>query len=202
MRLYHNPASPYVRKVRALLAEAGRAEAVELLPVAGHPTEPGTLPVHSNPLGKIPALERPDGPTLFDSRVICRFLDHEFGAGLYPGPPALWQTLTLEALADGMMDAAVLMVYETRSRAEGARDSAWVEAQWAKIARAMAALEAEWMSHLAGRPDMGQIAVACALGYLDFRHAGRDWRAAHPALADWHADIMRRESLAATVPQG
>jgi glutathione S-transferase len=200
LTLYHSPTSPFVRKVMVLLHECGRAGEVTLLPAAGHPLDPGTLPVTRNPLGKIPALERPDGPTLYDSRVICRFLDDRFAARLYPAPPRLWDCLTLEATADGMMEAAVLMRYETHVRPEDLRSAAWVEGQWAKVARALDALESRWLSHLAGPFDMGVAAVACALGYLDFRHATRDWRAGRPALAAWAARVEARPSLAATQP--
>jgi len=200
LRLYHNPASPYVRKVMVLLAETGQADAVTLVAAAGTPIAPGSLPVAQNPLGKIPALERPDGPALYDSRVICRFLGERAGGGLYPPPPRLWETLTLEATGDGMMDAAVLMVYEDRVRPADRRLPDWVEAQWAKIARALDALEARWLAHLAGPLDIGQIAVACALGYLDFRHGARDWRDGRPGLAAWYARAAGRDSMRATAP--
>lgn len=200
MQLFHNPASPFCRKVDVLLHEAGHFDAVEPIAAVGHPTAgDASMPTAHNPLGKIPTLLRPDGPALYDSRVICRYLDAKYGAGLYP-ETRLWDVLTLEATADGMMEAAVLMVYEGRSRPEDKRHAPWVEAQWTKVVRALDALEARWMSHLAGRLDMGQIAVGCALGYLDFRHPDRDWRAAHPALADWFAAFGARPSMAATVP--
>lgn len=200
MRLYHAPASPFVRKVMVLLHEAGAADRVEIVPVSGTPLDPGSLPVDRNPLGKIPALERPDGPTLYDSRVICRFLDDLLGAGLYPAAPHLWDTLVLEATADGIAEAAVLMRYEEHVRPAESRSPEWVEAQWAKAARALAAVEARWMSHLRGPLDIGQIALGCALGYLDFRHAGRDWQAGHPALADWWAAFSARPALRETAP--
>lgn len=200
MKLYHAPASPFVRKVMVLLHEAGATDRVTLIPVAGTPLDPGTLPVDRNPLGKIPALERPDGPTLYDSRVITRYLDDLLTARLYPAAPRLWDTLVIEATADGIAEAAVLMRYEMHVRPEAARSPDWCEAQWLKIARALAALEERWMSHLSGPVDMGQIAVACALGYLDFRHAERDWRALHPGLAAWHTAFAARPALLATAP--
>lgn len=200
MRLYHAPASPFVRKVTALLHEAGAADRVALVPVSGNPLDPGTLPVDRNPLGKIPALERADGPTLYDSRVICRYLDETLAAGLYPAAPRLWDTLVLEATADGIAEAAVLMRYEEHVRPEASRSPDWLEAQWAKIDRALTAVEARWMSHLAGPPDMGQIALGCALGYLDFRHAARDWRTGRPALAAWWAGFATRPAMRATAP--
>lgn len=200
MRLFHSPTSPFVRKVVVVLREGGMTDRVELAPAAGSPLAPGTMPVAWNPLGKVPALEREDGTALYDSRVICRYLDAAAGTGLYPEGPRLWETLTLEATADGMLDAAVLMVYEARLRPEELRFAPWVEAQWSKIARTLDTIEARWMAHLAGPLDIGQIAVGCALGYLDFRHAGRDWRAGRPALAAWDARFSARPSMQATRP--
>ncbi|MCB6177865.1 glutathione S-transferase [Rhodobacter sp. Har01] len=201
MKLYHSTTSPYVRKVMVLVAEAG-ISGVELVHASGTPVDPGTMPVDHNPLGKIPALVTDDGHAIYDSRVICRYLDSLAGAGLYPAPPRLWDTLTLEATADGILEAAVLMVYEARIRPEDRRYDPWTEGQWAKIARALDALEQRWMDHLEGPLDMGQVAVACALGYLDFRHSARAWRAAHPDLAAWEAEFSARPSMTATQPVG
>ena len=201
MKLYHNPASPYVRKVRVLLAETGLDAHVTLAPVAGHPTDPGTLPVSQNPLGKIPALERQDGPALYDSRVICQYLSDMADGALYPAKPRLWETLTLEATADGILDAAVLMVYEARSRAPENQDSAWLDGQWAKINRSLDAIESRWMSHLQGPLDIAQIAMGCALGYLDFRHGDRGWRTTRPTLTAWSTDFLARPSMVATAPE-
>ncbi|MXU64534.1 glutathione S-transferase [Oceanomicrobium pacificus] len=203
MILYHNPASPFVRKVRMLLAETGQTASVDLKSAVGTPTDSGTLPLAENPLGKIPCLVRNDGPALYDSRVICRYLDTQHtGAPLYPGAPRLWDTLVLEATADGIMDAAVLMIYEGRTRPEDRRHAPWVEAQWAKVTRGLDALEGRWMAHLRGPLDMGQLAVAAALGYLDFRHADRDWRSGRPALAAWEEEFRARPSVQSTIPEG
>lgn len=200
MKLFHAPASPFVRKVMVLLHEAEATDRVTLVLVSGNPLDPGTMPVDRNPLGKIPALERPDGPTLYDSRVITRYLDDLLHARLYPAAPHLWDTLTIEATGDGIAEAAVLMRYEMHVRPEGTRSAAWAEAQWQKIARALDALEDRWMSHLAGSVDMGQIAVGCALGYLNLRHADRDWRSTRPVLAAWYAGFAARPSMQATAP--
>jgi len=200
MKLYHAPASPFARKVTVLLHEAGATDRVTLVPAAGNPLDPGTMPVDRNPLGKIPALERPDGPTLYDSRVITRYLDDLLQAGLYPSAPRLWDTLVIEATGDGIAEAAVLMRYEMHVRPEPTRSPAWAESQWAKIARALAALEARWMGHLSGPLDMGQVAVGAALGYLDFRHGDRNWRRAHPGLATWYATFATRPAMLATAP--
>ncbi|WP_050930771.1 glutathione S-transferase [Aestuariivita boseongensis] len=199
MKLMMAAPSPFVRKVRVLIREAGLTDQVEEVEVV---TSPGGAPedlLAANPLGKIPALVRDFGPTLYDSRVICRFLDDRAKAGLYPDA-RLWEVLTLEATADGIMDAAVLMVYEARFRDEAIRSQAWVDAQWSKVDRALSALESRWISHLSGQIDMGQIALGCALGYLDFRHGDRNWRTGRPQLADWYARFESRDSMKATVP--
>lgn len=200
LTLYHSPASPYVRKVMVVLHETGLVGEVSLVPAGGTPVDPGTVPLALNPLGKVPLLARPDGPALYDSRVICRYLDDRAGGGLYPAAPRLWDTLTLEATGDGILDAALLMVYETRVRPEEARHAPWVEGQWAKIARALDVLEERWTAALAGPLDIGQIAVGCALGYLDLRHDARSWRTGRPILTAWAARFAARPSMEATQP--
>ncbi len=183
-----------------VLHETGLTDEVELVLASGTPVAPGSMPVERNPLGKVPTLERSDGAALYDSRVICRYLDDLAGGTLYPAKPRLWETLTLEATGDGMADAAVAMRYQQTLLPAQQQSPEWLEAQWLKVARALDALEARWMSHLAGPLDAGQIAVACALGYLDFRHADRAWRSGHPALAAWHARFAERPSMQATQP--
>ena len=202
LRLYTSPTTPFGRKAMVLILEAGLADQVEIAQATGSPLDSSKMPLSQNPLGKIPALERGDGPAVYDSRVICRYLDDRAGAGLYPPAPRLWETLTLEATADGMIEAAILMLYEDRLRPEEKRFDGWVEGQWAKIARALDTLEARWMSHLNGPLDMGQIAIGVALSYLDFRFDARGWRQGRPELARWHEAFAARESMTATVPQG
>ena len=202
LRLYTSPTTPFGRKAMVLILEAGLADQVEIAQATGSPLDSSKMPLSQNPLGKIPALERGDGPAIYDSRVICRYLDDRAGAGLYPPAPRLWETLTLEATADGMIEAAILMLYEGRLRPEEKRFEGWVDGQWAKIARALDTLEARWMSHLNGPLDMGQIAIGVALSYLDFRFDARGWRQGRPELARWHEAFAARESMVATVPQG
>ncbi len=199
MKLHSSPTSPFARKVRALIVETGQSGEIEIVDTVGHALDPGTHPTALNPSSKIPVLERADGPAIYDSRVICRFLDDRAGGGLYP-EKRIWETLTLEATADGIMDAAVLMVYEGRVRPEDKQFPDYVEAQWAKVTRALDALESRWLSHLAGPLDMGHIAVGCALGYLDFRHPDRDWRHGYTGLTKWDAACRDRPSMQATVP--
>lgn len=201
--LHQSPTSPYVRKVLIVLHETGQLGDVTLSAAHGSPVDPGSIPLGANPLGKIPALERADGCTLYDSRVICRYLaDRRPGSGLYPPAPRLYESLTLEATGDGILDAALLMRYEGFLRPEALRWDAWTEGQWGKITRGLDALEARWMGHLAAPLCIGQIAVIAALGYLDLRFAVRDWRAGRPGLSDWAARQAERESVKATLPAG
>ncbi|MFP7571014.1 glutathione S-transferase [Marivita sp. S2033] len=199
MQLLRAGPSPFVRKVLVTLHETGQFDDVEQVDVAASPLEPDSRLVAANPVGKIPALIRPDGPAIYDSRVICRYLDARAEGGLYPDR-RLWDTLTLEATADGIMDAAVLMVYEMRFRPEDMVFAPWIEGQWSKVSRALDALNTRWMSHLNGRVDMGHIAIGCALAYLDFRHDARSWRTGRDALASWFEAFSKRDSMVATAP--
>lgn len=200
MKLYYAPTSPYVRKVMILLEETGQRDDVELINVATTPVAADPALLAKNPLAKVPALERPDGPTLYDSRVITAYLDSRGGDKLYPAGARRWDTLTLEATADGILDAALLMTYETRLRPEDKRMDEWVDGQWDKISRSVAALNTRWMSHLNGPLDMGQIAVACALAYVDFRHDTRGWRNGNDGLAAWFKEFESRPWMQSTVP--
>jgi glutathione S-transferase len=199
MKLISSPLSPFVRKVRVLLLESGLDDQVEVVDVATSPLETDPQAAAANPLGKIPALVRLDGPAIHDSRVITRYLDARADGRFYP-EARLWEVLTLEAIAEGIMEAALAMTYEARFRPEEIRYAPWVEGQWAKAARALDAVEGRWMSHLAGPLDMSHIALGCALGYLDFRHDARGWRVGHPALEAWYAKMAARDSMMRTAP--
>ncbi len=202
MQLFYSPASPFARKVLVLLHETGRMGEVALRHAQGSPTNSVDMPVRENPLGKLPVLVREGGEPLYDSRVITRYLDATGKGGFYPDD-ALWDVLTIEATADGIMDAGVLMVYELRCRPEAEQSQDWIDAQWEKIARALDVLDSRWIRQLNRAPDaldMGQIAVGCALGYLDFRHHARNWRNGRGALDDWFATFSTRDSMAATAP--
>ncbi|MGB7242754.1 MAG: glutathione S-transferase family protein [Sulfitobacter sp.] len=200
MKLFHSPSSPFVRKVCVVLHELDKCDAVEQIPVATTPFTSAEPLVASAPLGKIPSLERPEGATLYDSRVICAYLNDRFDGTLYPQGDRRWEALTLEATGDGIMDAAVSMTYEVRLRPEDQQSPDWIEAQWAKASRTIAAINTRWMSHLHGPLDIGQISVACALSYVDFRHDARNWRVGNDALAKWHAEFDSRASMQATLP--
>jgi glutathione S-transferase len=200
MKLYHSPASPFVRKVVVLLHELGKADAVELVTVTTTALDSDAGLMAANPLARLPSLQRPEGGTLYDSRVITTYLDDLFGGGLYPQGTARWDVLTLEATGDGIMDSAVSMVYEGRLRPESQQSPDWVEAQWSKVSRALDVLNERWMSHLSAPLNMGQVSVACALSYLDFRLSVRDWRQGREALAAWHAQFEARASMQASLP--
>ncbi len=200
MKLYYSPTSPYVRKVMVLLRETGQLDDVTLDSITPTPTDPPKRLLGTNPLTKIPALELTSGESLFDSRVICAYLDDRAGSGLYSQGTARWRTMTLEALADGILDAALLMTYENRLRPQDKYWDDWVQGQWHKIAGACGVLNTQWQDHLNGPLDMGQIALGCALGYVDFRHGARDWRAGNPALADWYLRFDSRPSMQETAP--
>lgn len=192
-----SPLSPYVRKVRVLLRETKLITQIEEVEVATTAFATDSGLVSSNPLGKIPTLIRDDGPALYDSRVITRFLNDYANANYYPDR-RIWEVLTLEATADAIMDSAVSMAYEVRLRPAHEQSPAWIEAQWEKVARAISAIENRWISHLSGPVDIAHIAVACALSYVDLRHDARNWREGNKKLADWHRAFAANDSMIAT----
>jgi glutathione S-transferase len=162
----------------------------------------GKNPIALNPLGKIPTLERANGATLYDSRVICRFFDDRAQSGLYSTGARHWELCTLEATADGILDAVITMVYEARLRPDDKQFADFVEGQWSKVDRALDALETRWMSHLSGPLNIGQIAVGCALGYIDLREPDRNWRKGRDSLKAFYAAFEQRPSMQATIPVG
>ncbi|WP_275546613.1 glutathione S-transferase [Pseudomonas sp. Marseille-Q0931] len=200
MQLIYAAASPFARKVRVLAAETGLLARIELLDTAVLPTTVNEQVNARNPLGKIPVLLTGDGEALYDSRVICEYLDtlHQ-GRKLLPDGGARWQVLRLAALADGLMDAALLARYERSVRPVELQWPAWLDGQQGKVQRALTELERQ-TEHLQGPLDLAQIGVACALGYLDFRFADFDWRAGHLGLAAFQQTFSQRASMQASVP--
>jgi len=192
MILRSSPTSPFVRKVRIAVGLLGLDRKIQVRETDLN--DPGDTIRKQNPLGKIPALVLDDGDTLYDSRVILEYLDQFAGGGrIIPREgKARFDVLRLQALCDGMLDAGVLIVYESRYRPAEMRVESWVERQKDKIDRALAALEASPPA-LDALPNVGQIALACALGYLDLRLGG-EWRKSHPKLVAWH------DRFAAQVP--
>jgi glutathione S-transferase len=195
MKLFDNPASPFCRKVQVLAIEAGLMDSIEIMPSVGSPVNSEKMPTAHNPLSKIPTLVLDDGMALFDSSVICRYLDDQSGNKFCP--VGAYKTMRDESLANGIMEAAVAMVYEVRARPEGERSPAMIEALWGKVSRGLDFIEADTISD---GFDLSHIALASALGYIDFRHADRNWRATRPELAAWFAEISKRDSLIKTDP--
>lgn len=181
--LRSSAASPFVRKCTIACIMLGLDGEIETLPAnTADPLDPLR---QQNPLGKIPSLILDDGNALYDSRVIMAYFDHLAGGNkLYPDDPMQRiEAMKLEALADGIMDAAILQVYEKRYRHEHERSHSWVERQAERVAAALAHLEAK-PPVATGAPTVGTIALACALGYLDFRFEGA-WRRSYPAMVAW-----------------
>lgn len=201
MKLYHSPASPFVRKVLIVAHEAGVADSIECLPSRANPVETDSEIACSNPLAQVPTALLTDGGTLHDSRVICEYLDSQAGAGLFPAGESRWEALTLQSLADGMLDAALLARYERIVRPQALQWDAWEDGQLRKIARSLDSLE-QCVERLHARLDIGTIAVACALGYLDFRFPDYDWRHGRTGLARWFETFSQRPSMQATKPAG
>lgn len=200
MKLCYSPTSPYVRKVVVTAMETGLEPGIER--IANNVWDPATDIAATNPLGKVPALTTDDGAVLFDSPVICEYLDslHD-GAKLFPAVgPARWRALRQQALCDGILDAGILRMLEGRLREEGMRSQMWMDRQAAAVGRALVVLEDEATS-LDGDLTIGHIAVGCTLGYLDFRYADDNWRGDCPALADWYEGFAERPSMMATIPK-
>ena len=203
MKLFHSPTSPYVRKVMVTAIEKGLDAQIEKIPTSASPIKrEGELP-KKNPLGKVPCLITDDGQAIFDSPVICSYLDSLKSPPLIPADAkGRFASMTLEALADGLLDAGLLMRYEGTLRPEGKRWDDWSNGQMAKIMGAIDALETTYAGQLTGPLTVGQIAVACALGWFDFRYGHVDWRKDHPKVAAFVKSMADRPSMKATVPVG
>ena len=196
MKIYYSGTSPYVRKVMVCAILRGLDGRIEK-----HPSNPHASPadlLSDNPLSRVPCLVADDGMSLYDSPVICEYLDSVGESGkLFPAAgPARWRALKLQAMGDGILDAAVPCRGETAKPREGARDGL-IARYKAAMARTVDALEAD----LPGTGlDIGTIAVACALGYLDFRYGAEPWRPGHPKLTAWYEAIATNPAIAATAP--
>ncbi|MCX5493242.1 glutathione S-transferase family protein [Kaistia dalseonensis] len=186
--LRSSPASPFGRKVKIVARILGLIDGIEI--VAADTADPGDTLRSQNPLGKIPALILEDGMVIYDSRVIADYLDHLAGGGIVipAAPEERYPALVMQALADGIMDASLLQVYEKRWREEPLRSAAWLDHHAGKVGRGLDAL-----GELGpGAPiHVGTIAVACALGYLDLRFAG-SWRGDYPGLVAFLDDFAAR----------
>lgn len=201
MKLRFNKLSPFARKVRIVAREAGIADRIEEIETTVSPVAPNESLARENPLVKIPALVTDAGDTLYDSGVICEYLDTLHAKRkLFPARGSQrFTALRRQALADGILEAAVLCRYEAALRPEALRWKDWIEGQKRKIFGGLGALEAEvesWDDEF----NIGQIGAACVLGYLDFRFSEWNWRSGHPRLTAWFDRTAQRPSVAATVP--
>ncbi len=196
MKLRYAPTSPFVRKVLVVAYETGLEARIERLPTNVWAAD--TDIAKDNPIGKVPALITDNGDTLFDSPVICEYLDNLGGGKLFPAAGAArWQALKLQALADGILDAAILRRLEG-NRPAGERSASWSARQAAAVRRGLDALEAQaplWDEVV----TIGQIAAGCACGYLDFRFGQEDWRPSRQRLAAWWRRFAERPSMLATI---
>jgi glutathione S-transferase len=203
MKLRFAAASPFVRKVVVVSLETGLSERIERVSTSVSPVRPNEEMARENPLIKVPALTTDDGTILYDSPVICEYLDtlHD-GPKLFPPPGAArWTALRQQALADGLLEAAVLVRYENL-RPQEMRWQDWVESQMRRVRGALSALEIETAAGALGGPlTIGHVTIGCALGYLDFRFANEEWRMRHRQLVAWFDDFNRRKSMQLSAPR-
>lgn len=200
MKLLHGRLSPFVRKVMIVAHEKRLADEIELVAASVNPLQPLDLVIAANPLGKIPALLLDDGTVLYGSTVIAEYLDALDGAPrFFPGGDTKWPALRRNALADGVIEAGILV------RVEGLRPADrqwpdWCDVQLLKISNALNAAEGE--AHLLASEafTIGEVALICALGWLDFRFPDLHWREVRPTLAQWFAEVSRRSAVVRTAP--
>ncbi len=198
MKLRYSGTSPFVRKVLVTAIELGLDKRIERVPT--NPSDPASDLGKENPLGKVPSLQLDDGIALYDSAVICEYLDSLAGNRFHPASgPARWTALRREALADGIMDAGVLVRGEIL-RPAGEQSAGFAAKQKGKMAKALDSLEGEADKFGEGL-DIGLIAIASALGYVDFRFAADKWRQSRPKLARWYDRFAQRPSMLATAPK-
>ncbi|MFY8178401.1 MAG: glutathione S-transferase [Limnohabitans sp.] len=198
MKLFFSPTSPYVRKCMVTAHEVGLVDAITLLPGSAHPVNRDQTIVSKNPLGKVPTLITDTGEAIYDSRVICEYINALGHGNLLAKEGALrWEALTLQSLGDGILDAALLVRYENNVRPEGLRWTDWVAGKLDAIHTSLA--------HLNKHPEvfthdfhLGLLTVGCALWYLDLRYPELDWRKHYPALASAAAGMMQRPSMTQT----
>lgn len=201
MQLFYASTSAYVRKVMVCATVLGLADELERLDSAAHPIARDERIAAFNPLAKVPALRTENGMCLYDSRVICEYLNTRARGDLFPANgDARWRSLARQALGDGLIDAALLARYEFSARPPEKQWQDWADAQLKKVSAALSDIERQVSGFSEQPDDIGLIAIGCALGYLDFRFAGLNWRASHPLTAAWFAVFDAHPAMAATRP--
>ena len=202
MKLFYSPNSPYARKCLVAAYELGLRERIETVAANAMPTKRDPAIAANNPLSKVPTLIADDGTVLYDSPVIAEYLDTLAGGKLIPRDgPARWTVLVEQALADGILDAALLARYETALRPEALRWSDWTNGQLEKVVGGLDELERR-AARFGDRVDLGTIALACALGYIDLRWGSLEWRKSRPTAAAWYERFAARDSMVKTRPPG
>ena len=200
MKLYWSPRSPFVRKVMVCAHELGVAERIEKLYTLVSLRKPNPDMLAVNPLGRIPALVLDDGAVLYDSAVICEYLDSTFGPRVFPAEgPARWDALRRHAFADGMLETGIIWLNE-RTRPAEQQSTDMHEALELKMRSALRAADAEADRLTSSSPDIGDLTLGVVLGYLDFRYAHLNWRDAAPRLASAYSVLAARPSLRETEP--
>ena len=195
MKIFFSPTSPYVRKCMVTAHEVGLIDRIELLPASAHPVARDQAIIASNPLGKVPTLVNDDGLALYDSRVICEYLN-DLGRGhlLAKEGAMRWEALTLQSLGDGILDAALLARYETAVRPEALRWGDWVQGKLDAIHTSLTYLD-QHPEVFQRDVHLGLLTVGCALWYLDLRFADLAWRQKYPQLAQAVEPLLQRESM-------
>jgi glutathione S-transferase len=199
LKLFYSPASPFVRKVLVTAYETGQIDQIAKLASAAHPVNRDIEVVAWNPLGKVPTAIDGEERVLYDSRVICEYLDAQStGVRAFPQDgPRRWAALVQQALGDGLIDAALLARYEANVRPAEFQWRPWREGQIAKIGAALDTIETV-VPQLSGDVTIGSITIGCALAYLDFRFADYRWRNGRPQAATWFETFSARPSMVAT----
>ncbi|QEH80077.1 glutathione S-transferase [Sphingomonas sp. C8-2] len=197
MKLHWSPSAPFVRKVMVAAHALGLADRIECVRSRVGPTRLNAELMVDNPLNKVPTLVLPDGTSLYDSRVICDYLDALAGGGLVPVEPvARWRVLRWQCLADGMLDVTILLRDE-HFRGDGHRSTAHLAAYAAKMRACLDAMEKEADALATAGLDIGSIATGVALAYLDFRAPALEWRQGRPRLAAWESAFAEQPAMVA-----
>ena len=195
MKLFFSPTSPYVRKCLVTATEVGVIERISFQVGSAHPVKRDANILAHNPLGKVPTLVTDDGLCLYDSRVICEYLNHLGGGSLLPqSGPLRWQAMSLQSLGDGILDAALLIRYESTARPEALRWSDWIDGKLDAMHTSLAHLN-KTPAYFEPAFHLGLLTVGCALWYLDLRFPDLEWRSKYPALAQASSSLMARPSM-------
>ena len=195
MKLLFSPTSPYVRKCLVTAYEVGVIDRISFQTSSAHPVNRDAQILAHNPLGKVPTLVTDEGQALYDSRVICEYLNHLGGGSLLPAAgPMRWEAQTLQALADGILDAALLIRYENNARPEAKRWPEWVKGKLDAMHTSLAHLDAH-PTYFQADFHLGLLSIGCALWYLDLRYPELNWRAKYTRLAQASSGVMQRPSM-------